>query len=105
MRRVRLSAGEWSANAEQATSFVDRLRGLRALSAHDRLLIETRSIHTIGLGRAVTVVVVGRDRRVLESTTLGPNRVLVRMPARYLLELPAGSEVPPPRAILQIVDV
>jgi hypothetical protein len=101
---VRLSAGKWSAEAKQATNFIDRLRGLHAPTVDRPFLIEARSVHTIGMDRPITVVVVGRDFRVLESTTVGPNRVLVRMPARYMLELPAGSEVPPRQARLEIVD-
>lgn len=99
-----MSTGAWSAHAVQATTFLDRFRGLHALTADDSLLIQARSIHTLGLGRPVEVVVVDRDLVVSESTTLGPNRVFVRLPAWYMLELPVGSALPALRSRLEITD-
>ena len=105
MRRVRLTAGGWSSEAEQAVTFVDRFRGLRALSPGARLLIETRSVHTIGLTRPINVVVIGRDGSVLDTRTLTRNRVLVNRLARHILEVPHGSDLPDLDSKVEIVDV
>ena len=105
MRRVRLTAGAWSSEAEQATTFIDRFRGLRALSPGARLLIETRSVHTIGLPFSIAVVVIGRDGSVLDTRTLTRNRVLFHRLAQHILEVPHGSDLPALDSKVEIIDV
>ncbi len=105
MRTVRLVAGEWSSLALQASTFLDRLLGLRVATPNaGGLLIRTRSVHTIGLGRPIEVVIIDRDLRVLETAPLPRNRVLIRRPAWFMLELPAGSDLPPLQSQLEIID-
>ncbi len=86
-------------------TFIERFRGLRGQPADARLLFETSSIHTIGMGRSIALVMIGPDRRVVRVQTLAPNRMVRERGARFILELPEGAEVPPEGAGVVIVDV
>ena len=99
-----MTAGEWSSEADRATTFIERFRGVRGGPAGASFLLETRSVHTIGLGRPIGVVVIDRGFRVIEAKTLARNRILYRLTARFMLELPAGTDPPPLHATLEIID-
>ena len=99
-----MTAADWSSEADQATTFIERFRGVRGGPPRASLLLETRSIHTIGLGRSIGVVVIDRGFRVVEVKTLARNRILYRLAARFMLELPAGSDPPPLHSRMEIID-
>jgi hypothetical protein len=105
MRRVRLVAGGWSSEAEQAVTFIERFRGLRSLGPDARLLIRARSVHTIGMSRPIGVLVIAHDGAVLDARTLSRNRVLFHNRARHILEVPEGSDLPPLESRVEINDV
>jgi uncharacterized membrane protein (UPF0127 family) len=105
MRRVRLTTENWVSEASRPSTFIERFRGLRGQPDDARLLFNARSVHTIGMSRSIEIVAIGNDRRVLRVQTLPPNR-LVRVPgARFILELPRGTELPVTGADVVITDV
>jgi uncharacterized membrane protein (UPF0127 family) len=105
MRRVRLATGDWVSEAFRPSTFIERFRGLRGQPDDARLLFEATSVHTIGMTRSIEVVAIGGDQRVLRVQTLPPNH-LVRVPgARFILELPGGTELPVTGDDVEITDV
>ncbi|MDP9493794.1 MAG: hypothetical protein M3P87_01010 [Actinomycetota bacterium] len=105
MRGVRLTAGNWSTEARQPSTFVERFRGLRGEARHSRLLFETSSVHTFGLARSISVVIIGHDLQVIRAQTLLPNRVIHERRARFILELPDDTDLPAIGAHVEIIDV
>jgi uncharacterized membrane protein (UPF0127 family) len=105
MKRVRLAANGWSVEAMCALTFYERWRGLRGAPAHSRLLMESSSVHTFGMHTPISVVMIDSDLRVVRAQSLPPNRVVYDRRARFMLELPELSAVPPLGAPLEIADV
>jgi hypothetical protein len=79
-----------------------RLRGIKAVPRDWGLLLRTHSVHTFGIRRPLLVAVVGDDGRLLARRTLMPRRVMAVTEARWIVELPAGSDVPRPGTLLEL---
>ena len=105
MRRVRLIADGWSSEASRPSTFIERFRGLRAEASHARLLFETSSVHSFGMTRAISVVMIDHDLQVIRAQTLSPNRLIHERRARFILELPDDTELPAIGASVEILDV
>ena len=89
-----MTAADWSSEADQATTFIERFRGVRGGPPRASLLLETRSVHTIGLGRPIGVVVIDRGFRVVETKTLARNRILYRLGRQIHARAPRGIGSP-----------
>lgn len=105
MRKVRLATDGWVSEASRATSFIERLQGLRGKPDDARLLFETSSVHTLGMTRSISVVMIDRDLRVIRAQALLPNRVIYEPTARFILELPGNTALPAVGSRVVIVDV
>lgn len=94
MREVTLRSPGWpGATVSVAATFTDRLLGIRAASAHG-VLLRTRSVHTLGLGRAISLIATDERGIVIEARELRPNRIAVFPGASIVIELPAASTLP-----------
>ena len=89
--------------AGHATSFMERLVGIRAKNV-EAVLLDTSSVHTVGVGAPIELVALDEELKVVETRTVGPNRVVWVRSARHMLELPAGSVVPGISQQLELVD-
>ena len=69
------------------------------------MLLETWTVHGFGMRRSLVVVGIDRNRRVIGSRTLHPNRVIGFRGARYVLEMPVGTIPPPVGVAVRIEDV
>ncbi|HKZ24678.1 MAG TPA: hypothetical protein VJ398_02700 [Acidimicrobiia bacterium] len=105
MTRVCLVTDDWSSEASRASTFIERFRGLRGEPDDAHLLLETSSVHTLGMARSIAIVMIDRDLRVIRTQALMPNRVVYERTARFVLELPKGSELPAVGSRVEIVDV
>lgn len=105
MRRIRLVTDGWSSEAARASTFIERFRGLRGEPDDARVLFETSSVHTLGMARSISVVMMDHDLRVIRAQSLLPNRLIYERKARFILELPEATELPAVGAIVEIVDV
>jgi hypothetical protein len=94
MVRVQVNAGLWSADAVLAQGFLDRLLGNFRAPPGTPVLLRTRSIHTFGQRRPLSVVGIDAAMTVVDVRSVSPNRVAVIPGARLILEVPAGHEVP-----------
>jgi hypothetical protein len=94
MRRVELSAGEWSVSAFLASGFMDRFLGKFRIAPGAVVVLPVRSVHSFGQREPIELVAVDRQMRVVATCTLLPNRVSHLPAARLIVELPAGSAVP-----------
>ncbi|MFP5332954.1 MAG: hypothetical protein ACLGHX_11425 [Acidimicrobiia bacterium] len=74
-------------------SFRERFMGLRRRTG--AMLFRTSSVHGFGMDRALTVVVIDRDRTVREVRRLMPGRIVVAPGAHWLLEMEEGDTAPP----------
>ena len=105
MRQIRLKAPGWdSVLASHATSFSERLAGIRAKSV-EAVLLDTSSVHTIGMSRPIELVALDAELKVVETRTVVRNRVVWVRSARHILELPAGSVVPRIAQRVELIDV
>lgn len=68
------------------------------------LLLQTRSVHGIGLRAPVRAVAITTGMRVLAVRWLLPGRIIFFPRARFVLELPAWVTPPPVGATLVIGD-
>lgn len=105
MRRVRLISEGWISEAARAVTFIERFRGLRGEPDGARLLLETSSVHTLGMKRSISVVMIDRDLKVIRAQALMPNRVIFERSARFILEVPRGSQLPAVGSRVEIIDV
>jgi uncharacterized membrane protein (UPF0127 family) len=76
----------------------ERMRGLLGSAPLDAgtglLLRRTRSVHTVGMRRTLTVALLDRELRVLAVLRVRPNRVVPpRRGVRHVLELDPGTEL------------
>jgi hypothetical protein len=104
MKTVRLLAGRWFTEASQVSTFFERFRGMRGASADARYLFEASSVHTLGMTRSISVVMIDHDLRVIRAHSLLPNRVVYERRARFILELPSHAALPEVGASVEIVD-
>jgi len=105
MRRVRLVTDSWSCEASRPSTFIERLRGLRAEPDDARLLFETSSVHSLGMTRSISVVMIDHDLRVIRAQSLLPNRLIYERRARFILEMPDDTELPAIGARVEVLDV
>lgn len=79
----------------EATSFVQRLRGLLgrlALDKHEALHIAPcRDVHSFGMKYSLDIVFLGEDRNVIKVGLLKPNRWMMCKEAKSVIELKAGA--------------
>lgn len=105
MKNVGLRAGSWSVDhLVVAESFFERLRGVKLSAARQGILIHRSAVHTMGIADAIETVAVDREGRVVGVRTLSPNRFAWFRRAKYVLELPAGSPVPPIGSLVEVTD-
>jgi len=76
----------------------ERTRGLLGSAALGPgvglLLPRTRSVHTVGMRRALTVALLDRELRILAVLQVPPNRVILpRRGVRHVLELEPETEL------------
>jgi hypothetical protein len=81
-------------SALEACTFIDRLRGVKALEDDTALVLRLNSIHTIGLPGSIKVVAVDDDGLVSQVEEVAPNRFARFTDARFLIELPRGATAP-----------
>ena len=94
VRTVKLSSPGWSgATVAVAASFTDRLLGIRA-AGRQGVLLRTRSVHSFGLGRTLSLIATDESGIVIETRELKPNRIAVFPGASIVIELPVASAVP-----------
>ena len=106
MKYVGLRAGPWSVEGLVLTeSFVERLRGVSMSTAARGVVIRRSAVHTMGMSRAIETFAVDRKGRVVEARTLAPNRFAWFRGARYLVELPAGSDLPEVGSVVEVALV
>lgn len=77
----------------------ERMRGLLGSASPDPgtglLLERARSVHTVGMRRPITVILLDADLRVRARLELAPNRLLLPRPGvRHVLELGPGAGIP-----------
>jgi len=102
MVRVRLESGEWSSGeVALASTFRERRRGLKAAGV-DSVLIETRSVHGIGMRGPFLAVGLGPDLEVRESRVVAPNRIAFFPGCRYVLEMAEAAPPPPIGSLLEM---
>lgn len=105
MREVALRSGDWSHGpVMEAEGFLDRLRGLRASGRGSSLLLETSSVHGIGLEVPFRAVALTRDLRVGSVTIVYPGRVVRFRGCAYVLEMPVHVTPPAVGALLEVID-
>lgn len=105
MRPVDIGAENWAGvRASFAESFFDRLFGVRARWSEEVLLIQTRSVHTFGLGRTLSLVAIDNRMTVVGHRVLKPNRLAYFSKARFVMELPDGAAGPKIGSSIRIED-
>ena len=87
-----------------AESFFERFRGARLPEAARGVVLRRSAVHTMGMSLAIETVAVDIQGRVIEVRTLAPNRFAWFRGARYLVELPAGTEVPEVGSRVEVAD-
>jgi uncharacterized membrane protein (UPF0127 family) len=89
-----LRDGEVLANAEVASTYGERLRGLLGRSGFDGAFVlpHTRAVHTMGMRFPLDVAFLDRQLRVVDIVRLEPWRAArPRWRARSVLEAEAGA--------------
>ncbi|MGF1617986.1 MAG: hypothetical protein ACFCU2_09320 [Acidimicrobiia bacterium] len=106
MKYVGLRTGSWSAEGLVLTeSFLERFRGVNLSAAARGVVIRCSAVHTMGMSGAIETVAVDRQGRVVEARTLAPNRFAWFRGARYLVELPGGTDVPEVGSVVEVTHV
>jgi uncharacterized membrane protein (UPF0127 family) len=90
---IRVDSGEWSIEASYATSFRQRLAGVRRIGNRS-LLMRGASAHTFGFRGPIDIVGIDDHMRVTATLHLPPNRIAIVPGARMILELAADTPVP-----------
>ncbi len=91
--------------ASHAIRFHERLLGRRAPGCLDTLLMETSSVHTVGLKESISVVGLDGNLVVVAARILKPNRVAWFRKARHILEMPGSAAMPRVGDRLVLTDV
>ena len=89
-----LRDGAVLANAEVASTYNERLRGLLGRSGYEGAFVlpHTRSVHSMGMRFAIDVAFLDRQLCVVDCMCLAPWRMtLPRWRARMVLEAEAGA--------------
>ncbi|CAN5837947.1 hypothetical protein BH23ACT4_BH23ACT4_01770 [soil metagenome] len=106
MKYVGLRTGSWSAEGLVLTeSFLERLRGVKMSAAARGAVIPRSTVHTMGMSRALETFALDREGRVVEVRTLAPNRFAWFRGAHYVVEIPAGADVPEVGSVVEVVHV
>lgn len=106
MKNIGLRAGSWSVDGlVLAESFLERFRGAKLSAAGHGVVLRRSAVHTMGMSFAIEVVAVDRKGRVAEVRTLAPNRFAWFRGTSYVVELPAGTEVPGVGSKVEVADV
>lgn len=82
------------ANAEVASTYAERLRGLMGRPGFEGAFVlpRTRSVHSVGMRFPLDVAFLDRSMRVLDVVSLAPWRATMpRWRARLVLEACAGA--------------
>ena len=91
MRVVTLELGDRSVRVGVPERRSERMRGFRDRAARELdglLFLRTRSIHTVGMDRAIVAALLDRDLRVLDVLELPPGKIVLPRPrVRHVLEL------------------
>ncbi len=64
-------------------------------------MLRTKSVHTFGMDRPITMFALDHHSRVIAARSLRPNRVVFYRRATAIVELPV--EVGPPRLLAEVV--
>ena len=100
---IDLRAPDWGvAGVHIAATPRARLVGLRGSSDEQALLLRGRSVHGFGMRRAVSIVALDAEGRVLGCATLHSRRLVFFPAATWILEVPAGRSTPPRGARLRV---
>lgn len=95
-----LSSDDWASGpVVVATTFGRRLVGLMGNPGHG-LLLRSRSVHGVGLGRSLGLVGLDADGRVVRTGRLRPGALVVWPRVRWIMELPRRVPLPPVGAVL-----
>ncbi len=99
---VTLRGGSWVADGVVvATSFGERLTGIRNLDASG-VLLHTSSVHGRGLSSPLRLIHLSRSGTVIGEGLLAPDRI-VRSRSYWVLELPLSTPAPPQGTRLTVV--
>lgn len=105
MQKVRLSSVDWSYEPVlRAEGFLDHLRGLRGAPGR-AVLLETSSVHGIGIGGPFHAVALSRDLEVTAARVVRPWRVATFRRTKYVMELPLEIEPPRVGTVLELSHV
>ena len=106
MEVVHFRAGDWlSGPVNTATSFMERWRGLRGAKPGAAMLIQTNSVHGMGMRRGFRAIGLSSEYRVVDSRLVAPGR-FVRFPGcEWILELPERMPTPDCGEVLELIDV
>ena len=100
-----MRADSWTVDGlVMVESFYERLRGANLSAARRGIVIRRAAVHTMGMSHAIETVAVDGEGRVVEVRTIDPNRFAWFRGAEYLVELPAGSSVPPVGSLVEVTD-
>lgn len=58
-------------------------------------MLRTKSVHTFGMDRAITMFALDHRSRVIVARSLRPNRVVFYRRATAIVELPVEADPPP----------
>ncbi len=95
MEVVVLSSTDWeSGPVVWAKGFLGKFRGAKPFDRSVSVLLETASIHTVGISRTITVVGLSKDLVVEEVRRVSPRSFVRLRGSRYVLEL--GDHLQPP---------
>ncbi|HEU4915063.1 MAG TPA: hypothetical protein VFV13_00695 [Acidimicrobiia bacterium] len=94
MQRVALSTGEWGAMAYFARTFTDRLLGVWRVPDGSTVVLPVSTVHGFGRRQALDIVGLDAAMRVISTSRLEPNRIIVMPGARMIIETPAGGVLP-----------
>ncbi|MGH8945293.1 MAG: hypothetical protein ACRDVL_04015 [Acidimicrobiia bacterium] len=104
MESISVVADGWAAHeVGRALTFWDRWRGLKG-HRHPALLIRTRSVHGFGLRSPLLAVGISARMEVTSVRRLRPGHVVHFPGAKFVLELPPGSEAPRVGSTVEIRD-
>lgn len=101
-----ISAESWvSPQVWVATTFWDRLKGIKGAPTDSGIALRSRAIHTVGVDYPLGAFGIDRAGTVVEVKMLTPNRFFYFRGASVVVELPEGSELPREGATVSITYV
>lgn len=106
MKSVFLSSENWSyERVWHARGFLERLRGMKMVGPGQAVLLETSSVHAIGVKHAFRAVGLSHDYVVMRIVTVRPWSIVSFPGCRYVVELPLEIDPPPVGARLEVSSV